>query len=502
MLKSKMNRIAALKNINNNALAMFFYLYIPLFLFLFGWIKPLLSIPVFTLAFLSLAKGIQSYKIFDKQKLDSSVVDTILLFLLIVIFFVFCGHGDLMPQDGDWSKHHAILHDLVEFKWPVIYDDGSMLTYYIGQYIVPSFIGKIFHSVYIANWALVLWNSLGISIVLQFLIHYLNVKKLSSKIILLFFVLVWGGAINIGAKVYQLLGYGNTYSSYKWLDISRVRIHFAGNFDALRGAFQHVISPWVACCLFLLDKNKIENYLLIGLPLLLTSTFGFVYFAPLLLILAVWNVSAIKKRNQARKIFSFSNLALLPLLGIVIVYLVGNFLSEKPGEFGFGFLNMLNYIDFYIIFIIFEFLAYAIFIWKDNRNEVVFYLIVIELLIIPWITMGVWNDLCSRGGIPARFLLMVMCLEVIIKNKRITINKIGIIFMMIASIMNVYSASMKYLDQAKSGWENKNFIRDSYGSYNMYAGNPNVRVDDAYNYFTLDYESSLFSKVARNIVDP
>lgn len=46
--------------------------------------------------------------------------------------------------------------------------------------------------------------------------------------------------------MYKLLGYdvaGMFSWNFKWIDIDRIRIHFASNYNALFGAFQHVISP-------------------------------------------------------------------------------------------------------------------------------------------------------------------------------------------------------------------------------------------------------------------
>lgn len=54
--------------------------------------------------------------------------------------------GGLSPQSADWSKHNAVLRDLIEKEWPVLYhneDESSLLTYYLGQYLVPALSGKV-----------------------------------------------------------------------------------------------------------------------------------------------------------------------------------------------------------------------------------------------------------------------------------------------------------------------------------------------------------------------
>ena len=51
---------------------------------------------------------------------------------------------------------------------------------------------------------------------------------------------------------------------------------------------------------------------------------------------------------------------------------------------------------------------------------------------------------------------------------------------------------------SKENYQNQTYICDNYKSFEGYAGNPNVREDEAYNYFTMNYEDSLFYKISRH----
>jgi len=44
---------------------------------------------------------------------------------------VFSGLGGAFPQKNDLHWRNAILHDLLNYSWPVRYADGSALTYYL-----------------------------------------------------------------------------------------------------------------------------------------------------------------------------------------------------------------------------------------------------------------------------------------------------------------------------------------------------------------------------------
>lgn len=90
-----------------------------------------------------------------------------------------------MPQSSDWPKHNAVLRDLMVRTWPVIYhnhDMVSMLTYYLGQYIVPAAVGKLLLLLFpqaitletafvVSEVVMALWNMIGLALVICHLFH-------------------------------------------------------------------------------------------------------------------------------------------------------------------------------------------------------------------------------------------------------------------------------------------------------------------------------------------
>ena len=153
-------------------------------------------------------------------------------------------------------------------------------------------------------------------------------------------IFFWGGATSFGSKVYQKMGHEVTLMSFKWIDFGRVLVQFASNFDALRGAFQHVIVPWICCGIFMQNVRKIEVYVLLALPLFFSSTFGFVYFAVILISCAVVEFCREKDVSVFKRLFSKSNLLLLPVTAVFVIYYIGNIFGEKPDMVGFEIINM------------------------------------------------------------------------------------------------------------------------------------------------------------------
>lgn len=180
----------------------FFYIYIPVVLIIAGWCN--LWFAILSLSML----GYAFYRtVFKGKQIDGEIqmkrTAVIVCVAVVLIFAYYAGWGGMVPQASDWGKHNAVLKDLMQKEWPVLYDnDGehSMLTYYLGQYIVPAFCGKVLISIcrilkitdifglgidivsfFIAEATMFLWNCIGLSLVclnLFFLLKNPSKKRL------------------------------------------------------------------------------------------------------------------------------------------------------------------------------------------------------------------------------------------------------------------------------------------------------------------------------------
>lgn len=494
----KQTRILSLRGITAAGVA---YLYAPVLLFLLGWVRPLVSIPLLAASgagvWLSL-RGL--WRASEEKRLPFRLGGALGVLFGFFLFFVIAGHSDLFAQDFDWNKHHAIFRDLLTHPWPVVYADGSLLTYYLGQYLVPAFAGKLFSSEAVLRWTIPLWNALGLTLVFYALVWFLGVETQRGKALIFFFMLFWSGATGLGRflyiyKMYHFVSF--IPDSFKWIDIFHIRIHFAPNYDALHDAFQHVISPWVAAALFLCMPRRRECYVLLALPLILAATLGFLYFALLLLLVFLVDLFREPWREVLKSAFGAGNLLLLPLACVLLVYLAGNAMGEKPASVGFFLYNIWDIRIFYLVFVCVEFLGYAFFLFADNKRNALFYLIVLELLLIPVFSLGQWNDLCSRGSIPARFILMALCLQYYCGRPKKNWRWWGLTALLLLAVL---TPALQFTTHMRSSWVSRHdgsCIADNYRTLEGFAANPDIREDEAYNYFTLDYEHSPFYLIAR-----
>ena len=75
----------------------------------------------------------------------------------------------------------------------------------------------------------------------------------------------------------------------------------------------------------------------------------------------------------------------------------------------------------YVMFILLEVGIYILFLYKYQKKNPLFYIIIGCLLIIPLFRVGYGSDFCMRASIPALILLMLMCLQSYteaLKNKK------------------------------------------------------------------------------------
>lgn len=476
-----------------------FYLYLPIFIFLLMWTKILVSLPITLITILALYIGIKKLILNISSKILIDIKEIVFSFFVILFICVFCGGGGLFVQDYDYSKHNTIINDLVNYDWPVIYKNDSMLTYYLGQYVVPGFIGHVFNSVKIGIWSQVIWNAFGLLISFYLICYFVNADTGLKRVGVGIIIFIFGGAIILGSSVYEALN-GVKYSFFKWLDISRVKVHFASNFDSIRGAFQHIIVPWISCGIFISDENynKTNIYYLLLFPLMFSATFGFIYFALIILAVFIYNCFINSFKTEFNNILSFSNIGLIPVTLVFLVYLAGNFLGDKPPGIGFKLIDFSDMWDFLIIFVFTEFLLYFITIYKTQKKNPIFYIILVELLIIPFISLGMYNDLCSRGANPARFILMTYCIKQLYEYKiKYIWNKLLVLILLIAALNTV--SECKYVVKTSYACEFKTerMTAKKFTTFEGMSANPDIRQDEAYNYFTLNYSSSLFEKIAR-----
>ena len=101
----------------------YLYLVIPVLIFIIGWIKPLLAIPV-AIGVIVAAGNI--WKRIEDTETKIPWKTVLIAFVIALVWCVLAGQGGYYYQSVDHNARNAIFRDLITREWPVIYPEKNM----------------------------------------------------------------------------------------------------------------------------------------------------------------------------------------------------------------------------------------------------------------------------------------------------------------------------------------------------------------------------------------
>src|ERR1700730_15635889 len=150
----------------------FLYLTAPVAIFIAGWVWWPFAV-ILGICFVAASWSLTRESADDGRRQQSDDHATIHWFRLAVICLpgllltLLAGAGGWGIQAGDWLKHNAVLKDLIERPWPVVYQteqDPVGLIYFLAYYLPAALVGKLCGWT-AANHALFLTSLLGMALV-------------------------------------------------------------------------------------------------------------------------------------------------------------------------------------------------------------------------------------------------------------------------------------------------------------------------------------------------
>lgn len=364
------------------------YLYFPLLLFVGGWLRSLLAVPLIAGFIYVFCK-----KYFKRKEEDGFFeMDTrifLLVLAVIALWLTASGIGGFCSQTSDWDKHNALLHDLINYDWPVIYTlpegEQGLLSYYLLAHLFPALVGKL-GGFRMAEVAMLLQSIVGVVLVYLHLCRFLKAEKKGKQVLLLVLLIIFDGAWVFGKAVYGHFFPADLSTHFHWYSKS-VELQYTGNTTLMMWVFPQAIVPWLATILFLEEPDKIENYVWTGLPVFLYSCFAFVGLLPFYFGMAVYRLVGERKPvHLLKQACSLQNLyALIGILPVFVLYIAGNVLQEKPASVGLTRIDYSGRWILYLSFCFFNFLIYSLFLWKREKRNLIFYIANAVLLILPFV---------------------------------------------------------------------------------------------------------------------
>lgn len=423
----------------------YLYLTLPFILFLFGWVRLTIAIPLalillFTLWQLLKQSSNTHYSLFTIHYSPS----TIYWILLAAFWLLLSGIGSYAFQNWDHNWRNVVFRDLMNFNWPVYYaqpESGpvKMLVYYVGFWLPSVLIAKVTNW-QIANFALFVWSLAGLLLITHHLGNFFKTSNLKATALLILFsgldilgtlffpqeyptifppithLETWAGNLQYSSFTTQLFWVFNQ-AIPAWLIISVIACTVPGT-RARRMNFPTKQSPSDTKIASVREKHAEQERSRTSSPqgndergeLILLWSLCF-FFAPLASVgLLPYILIELVKQTDFKS--PFKNLRWEQLLSTLIIFLLSAFFftaNTAAQQRGFQSLPFDKFLAFFLLEGGILWLVLAPSKYKDPHWVVTGIL----LALIPFIQLGSGRDFVMRASIAPLFYLMLLTGETI-----------------------------------------------------------------------------------------
>lgn len=339
--KGKVNAVSHIGIHKTLVLIAYIYLAFPMIIFLLGWCRPLIGVPLTGVCVWSL---VQSFRRRDYIELDWKLTlnDKWRLVAIAAVIFVWValsGIGGYVWQNGDHAWRNKILQILVDYEWPPTTGERG-LTYYIGTWLPASLVGREW-GIDKAHTALFLWVLLGVCLVYALICVWRRKIVLWPLVILIFF----GGLDIIGSNMFAedaVRVFGFDHLEW-WAPRFPYELQYSSNTTQLYWVFNQSVPVWLAMILLFMDESP-RNMIWVSSLVVITSTLPFIGMVPIMIYYMIRHSKWEKPESVIQgwkmvlsNMASFQNLAGGgSALVISFLYLIGNsnltVLSAADGE--------------------------------------------------------------------------------------------------------------------------------------------------------------------------
>lgn len=391
----------------------YFYVILPVIIFLLGWTKWYIGVPGAVILIVCWYRMSCDMKLIKLPNWNREQIEIILFVLLIICLWVyFSGIGRFVFQNTDHECRNPIFEILVNYSWPpaktVLTESGSemkVLVYYIGFWLPSALVGKVL-GLEAGYCFQAIWAVIGIFIFYLLLSDILKQFKIWPLIAFIFF----SGLDIVG--MFLVEGTLNEITFTTHLEWWARAFQFSSITTQLFWVFNQSIPIWILFLVLYQQKKNRYMIMLLG-SVLISSTLPFIGILP---FVVYWILSRKydnlysknKWENWIRDIFSFENIIGGGIAGILTyIYLKGN----ESGQIVSGYVSnpgIRGYIFLYIIFILIEVGIYYIIIYENEKRQPLYYISLICLCACPLIRIGYSADFGMRASIPALIMLYLM----------------------------------------------------------------------------------------------
>lgn len=468
------------------------WLALPTLIWLAGWLRIYISIPVIIITLYTLLRIIGFNK--RHNTLSTSDLNCVkcnrkywINILLIAIAVAISGVGGIFFQEGgDPAYRNAVFYELVENSWPVKYpgETTSMLCYFTGFWLPAALVAKATGSILIGDLAQYLYALWGMTIIFNFL--YARYGGEAKYRILIFFLLYCGWDIAICA-IFD--GINNSHDFiYNQKDISSY--YYASNapYTLFKYNFNQGYASFIALLLLYYTRKDIATLIFTYSLMFISAPFPAAGILPLVAIYCL---------KHFRHSATWQNCVGILIFLLESAYYLSNNNGANPQN-GSDY-DEINILFAGVVFIICSYIIYLPWIWRRVRKDITFWVLGITMLSAPYISLGGSPDFGYRLGIPFAFYFMMQVMDRVltIRNWRAPANAALLIALAVGSLAPLTSYRCTQLTAVEKSrqdesitrkkWDPRTYIFSNKADYMM--GKLHSEENRYYNNFIADSES-------------
>ncbi len=394
------------------------YLYLPLVLFVAGWLRPPLAAGICLLllaAFRSLRGRLAERETIGRRTVAMAAA-------LAIGWTAFSGAGGFGHRSTDAPKHEAVLKGLVMESWPVVYEmtapglegDRHALVYYIAYYLPAGAVGKVL-GWKAANVGLALWTAAGAFLTLLWVVRLLEAPRFALGAA--FFVFASGldavGFLIVAGRSFGWAEHLEWWAGY-WI------WQYSSNTTLLFWVPQQALGGWIATAL-LLDglvsgrMKRSASEAATASPSSAASAgvelAGALFWSPFAFLGAI-PFALLRVARAPRELLRAwpATVAAVVVGGVLTTY----FAALRHDRIPSRFVGERLFGDLAPLFLLFVVLEFGLF-WVLSRPRAdgtgwraVWRIAGASLLLIPFYRVGEYNDFVMRASIPALFALWIV----------------------------------------------------------------------------------------------
>ena len=389
------------------------YLLVPLVIFLFAYTRLYWALLV---SIILSVTGYFAYRSIDKDRAVEMTPALIICTAVISLLWVYlAGAGEFSWASHDHNVRAAILNDLVNYDWPVIYDLSTQsnpevvkilgqggqaaFSYYFFFWTVPALIGKLL-GLTAARVSFLIWSAAGIFMSSMLLSFFQKKPQITAITVLFLF-----GGFDLIMFGFRTLIQHESATFEGW----NRELYIHGDFFQTMNTINQAIPGWMITMLLLNHKdNRFIGFF---------GSLSFCYSPWVtigLLPIAICELLREKSQISFKRILSPGNI----ISPVIVLLVFGTYFTSNPAATGVkGFLweffpgEIPAMIMAYILYVIFEFGIWVTAVLPDAKRDPVFITAVLTLLIMPVWKMTEMNDFVMRGTLAPMLVIMIYVLK-------------------------------------------------------------------------------------------